>query len=127
MQFGPGDTMVAPIDPGVDPGTEALPVEPSEPRSEFVSDGQLVGDPTGDSEHWFEQAVNGFCVPASVAQIVSEYTGEHHADEQHFIERANELKVFEVGSNGVPGSGSTAPSRCSRTRECPPRSSSARA
>ena len=105
MQFGPGDTMVAPIDPGVDPGTEALPVEPSEPRSEFVSDGQLVGDPTGDSEHWFEQAVNGFCVPASVAQIVSEYTGEHHADEQHFIERANELKVFEVGSNGVPGVG----------------------
>lgn len=71
--------------------------------SPYVSDGQLVGDPQGDSEHWFTQAVNGFCVPASVAQIVSEYTGVHFGDEQYFVERANELKVFEVGPDGVPG------------------------
>ena len=41
---------------------------------ELVVDGQLVGDPEGASEHWFEQAANGYCVPASVAQIVSEYS-----------------------------------------------------
>jgi hypothetical protein len=71
--------------------------------SSWVQDGQLVGDPTGDAEHWFEQAVNGFCVPASVAQIVSEYTGVHYEDEQAFVEQANELHVFVVGPDGVPG------------------------
>ncbi|GAA2124778.1 hypothetical protein [Nocardioides bigeumensis] len=73
--------------------------------SQWVQDGQLVGDPTGDAEHWFEQAVNGFCVPASVAQIVSEYTGVHYEDEQAFVEQANELHVFVVGPDGVPGVG----------------------
>ncbi|MBM7783742.1 C39 family peptidase [Tenggerimyces flavus] len=99
------------IDPGV---VEALDLQFGDsaqtatdpvPESPFVVDGQLVGDPVGDSEHWFEQAANGFCVPASIAQIVSEYTGEHNGDEQQFVERANELKVFEVGPNGVPGIG----------------------
>lgn len=96
LQFGTDPVQVAP-----EPDTSLDPL----PESEFVVDGELVGDPTGDAEHWFEQAVNGFCVPASIAQIVSEYTGEHHADEQHFVERANELKVFEVGMDGVPGVG----------------------
>lgn len=70
-----------------------------------VQDGRLVGDPTGDAEHWFEQSANGFCVPSSVAQIVSEYTGHHFADEQEFVTMANELKVFVVGPDGVPGIG----------------------
>lgn len=72
------------------------------PESPFVADGQLVGDPVGDAEHWFEQAVNGFCVPASIAQIASEYTGNHYEDESYFVERANELRIFDVGPDGVP-------------------------
>ena len=100
------------VDPGV---VEALdlqfgaePVTPEydgEAESTVVVDGQLVGDPRGDSEHWFEQSANGFCVPASIAQIVSEYTGVHFDDEQQFVARANELNVFEVGPDGVPGIG----------------------
>ncbi|MBO3738739.1 hypothetical protein [Actinoplanes flavus] len=70
-----------------------------------VVDGNLVGDPAGDAEHWFEQAANGYCVPASIAQIVSEYTGVHHADESAFVARANELHLFEVAPGGMPGMG----------------------
>lgn len=108
MRFGSG------ADPGAQDPTQVSPggldvdpqdVEPQDVGLDLVADGQLIGDPAGDAEHWFQQSVNGFCVPASVAQIVSEYTGEHHADEQHFVERANELKVFEVGPDGVPGVG----------------------
>ena len=68
-----------------------------------VEDGVLVGDPTGAAEHWFEQAQNGFCVPASVAQIVSDYTGVHFADESQFVALANELGVLTIGPDGVPG------------------------
>ena len=68
----------------------------------LVVDGQLVGDPVGDAEHWFNQAANGYCVPSSVAQIVSEYTGQHFADEDAFVALANELHLFDVGPDGVP-------------------------
>ena len=101
LQFGVGSGVGNPF-PAQGDEAQGDDVVPDGP---LVTDGQLVGDPAGDSEHWFEQAANGFCVPASVAQIVSEYTGEHFADEQYFVERANELKVFEVGPDGVPGVG----------------------
>lgn len=95
----------APFQFDVTPEPEAAVELAPVPESDLVVDGQLVGDPVGDAEHWFEQAVSGFCVPASIAQIVSEYTGTHHADEQHFVQQANELNVFEVGPDGVPGIG----------------------
>ncbi len=66
-------------------------------------DGGLVGDPFGDAEHWFQQALNGFCAPASVAQIVSEYSGTHFADESAFVRLASEQGLFSVGMDGVPG------------------------
>ncbi len=107
-------------DPPIVPEDSTEPVDPSDPTGPFlpdapydsgeppteggvVEDGVLVGDPEGAAEHWFWQAANGFCVPASIAQIVSEYTGEHYADEQHFVDRANELHLFVVGPDGVPG------------------------
>ncbi len=88
-------------------GMEGAQVHPANAGTEetWVVEGQLVGDPVGDAEHWFHQAANGFCVPASVAQIVSEYTGVHYADEQAFVEKANELRLFTVGPDGVPGIG----------------------
>jgi hypothetical protein len=67
-----------------------------------VVDGQLVGDPADAAENWFEQAANGFCVSASVAQIVAEYTGIAFVDEQDFVALANELHLFTVGPDGVP-------------------------
>jgi hypothetical protein len=74
-----------------------------EPVDQPVSDGAIVGDPYGDSEHWFNQAKNGFCVPASIAQIVSEYSGVHFADESEFVRLASEQGLFSVGMDGVPG------------------------
>lgn len=85
-----------PADPGQ---PEVIPASPEAP---LVVDGQLIGDPQGDAEHWFKQAGDGYCVPASIAQIVSEYTGVHFADEQAFVERANALHVFNIGPDGVP-------------------------
>ena len=67
-----------------------------------MTDGQLIGDPSGAAEHWFEQAANGFCVPASITQMVAEYTGLEFDDESFFVERANDLKLFDVSPKGVP-------------------------
>jgi hypothetical protein len=79
------------------------PAAPEPEPVDLVVDGRLIGDPVGDSEHWFRQAQNGYCAPASIAQIVSEYTGTHFADERQFVELANEQQLFTVGDDGVPG------------------------
>lgn len=68
-----------------------------------VVDGQLIGDPLGDAQYWFQQAQNGFCLPASIAQIVSEYTGQSFTDEMVFVDIANEFGAFVVGYDGIPG------------------------
>lgn len=72
-------------------------------EQQWVQDGRLVGDPMGDAQYWFEQAANGFCLPASIAQVVSEYTGMALPDEQAFVDIANELGAFVVGPDGIPG------------------------
>lgn len=61
----------------------------------------LVGDPFGDAELWFEQAVNGTCAPSAIAQIVSEYTGETFANEEEFANWAIENGVMEVLPDGT--------------------------
>ncbi|BFU45009.1 hypothetical protein [Krasilnikovia sp. MM14-A1004] len=81
------------------------PDEPVLPTGGWVQHGRIVGDPTGDAEHWFEQSRNGFCVPASIAQIVSEYTGVDHTDESWFVARANALGLFTTGPDGSPSMG----------------------
>jgi hypothetical protein len=88
--------------PGAPPVTDGTG-EPAGDPGATVQDGRLIGDPQDASEHWFEQAANGFCAPASVAQIVSEYSGTHFADESAFVDLANELGVWVVGPDGVPG------------------------
>lgn len=87
-----------------DPATETAPAaETVAAEGDWqVVEGQLIGDPWGASEHWFEQAANGFCVPASVTQMVAAYTGTEFADESFFVERANELRLFTVGPDGAP-------------------------
>lgn len=99
---------IDPTDPGTDPTVDPnngpdVPVDPSNDPVNWVEDGKLVGDPSGDAEHWFQQAQNGFCVPASVAQIVAEYTGQDFTSEEQFVNLANEQGLFVVGMDGVPG------------------------
>lgn len=87
------------------PDSPGVPMEenPATEDPDVIVDGQLVGDPQGDAKFWFEQAANGFCLPASVAQIVSEYTGIDYQDESAFVELANEGGLFTVDGQGVPG------------------------
>ncbi|MBP1135057.1 hypothetical protein JOE31_001289 [Arthrobacter sp. PvP023] len=91
-----------PAEPGGD-DTADQPIEPDQGSTGWsVQDGVLIGDPIGDAEYWFEQAENGFCLPASIAQIVSEYTGMPFKDEMVFVDIANEIGAFTVGHDGVP-------------------------
>lgn len=86
----------------VEPAPGDLDGNPSPSPDGYVVDGQLVGDPVDAAEHWFQQATNGFCVPASVAQIVAEYTGIAFVDELDFVALANEMHLFTVGPDGEP-------------------------
>lgn len=52
-------------------------------------------------EHWFEQAQNGTCVPASVAQIVSEYSGLEVTTEAAFVDYAVSVGLY--GDGGIEG------------------------
>lgn len=91
-----------PATPNIEEDTDR-PVN-QEPGSNWsVQDGVLIGDPSGDAKFWFEQAENGFCLPASIAQIVSEYTGVVYENEMPFVDIANEIGAFAVGHDGVPG------------------------
>lgn len=106
MGLAPG--IVAALDGGST--AESAPEETrgtSDPVSEDsgwrIEEGVLIGDPVGDSRYWFQQAQNGFCLPASIAQIVSEYTGVIYQDEIAFVDIANEIGAFVVGYDGVPG------------------------
>jgi hypothetical protein len=122
---GTDDPTVAPDQPSspdVDPADPSSPVDPAHPDVDqadpevdptdpgtdpdypnVVVDGQIIGDPSGDSKYWFEQAANGFCLPASITQIVSEYTGVTYPDETAFVDWANSEHLFVVGPDGVPG------------------------
>ncbi|GAA3953314.1 hypothetical protein [Gordonia caeni] len=94
-----------PEDDPLDPGPEAGEVP------ELPADLPGVSAPAGGaaaeeySEHWFTQAANGTCVPASVAQIVSEYTGTTFADESVFVQYALDHGLF---ADGVIENGMTA-------------------
>ncbi len=50
----------------------------------------------------FEQSANGFCVPASVAQIVSKYS-DQPVDEAVFVQRAIDLGYLTYDEAGVVG------------------------
>lgn len=60
-----------------------------------------------DALNWFEQSENGFCVPASVAQIVAEYSDEPITDETVFVQRAIDLGYLTYDETGVGWSGLT--------------------
>ncbi|GEL24884.1 hypothetical protein PSU4_38380 [Pseudonocardia sulfidoxydans NBRC 16205] len=88
--------VAAALDPA---GAHGSPADTPPP----VEDGRVVGDPEEFSQVWFKQAVNGFCMPSSVAQIISVYTGETMTDEMQVVQAANQLQLWSVGGDGVPG------------------------
>ncbi|GLZ48472.1 hypothetical protein Acsp06_46570 [Actinomycetospora sp. NBRC 106375] len=60
----------------------ALPADASAAR-----DDGMHGDPAQASSYWYAQSTNGYCVPASVAQVVGEWQG-HNVGEQEVVDRA---------------------------------------
>lgn len=78
-------------------------VDRSDTDDSIDEPGYSAGDSDEYSDHWFLQAENGTCVPASVAQIVAEYTGEDIQSEEAFVEMAQENGYFLDGeiNNGM--------------------------
>lgn len=93
--YSPEDVLVA------DPSA-AVAAEPEPAAEDLVPAGDaLHGDPVAEAELWFEQAENGFCVPASVAMIVAEFTG---ADGAAALEDDTVGAAVELGLlTGGPG------------------------
>lgn len=63
--------------------------------------GQLHGSPTATSDDWFLQSGQGYCLPASVTQILSEVTGHRFEDESVVMSAVDELGI-EFSSAGMP-------------------------
>jgi LysM repeat protein len=53
--------------------------------------GVVHGDPSVMSDEWFLQRSNGYCVPASLTEVLSQVTGHRFADESIVVDRFAEL------------------------------------
>ncbi|QHE73343.1 C39 family peptidase [Rhodococcus sp. WAY2] len=93
------DVKAADPAPVADPGTAPVPVP------EAGGDG-VYGDPVEWSVNWFYQQVDGYCGPASAAQVIAQYTGVVIDDPQHLVDRALELGLTQ---DGDPTRGMTLP------------------
>ena len=77
-------------------------VLPSEATAARDDDG-MHGDPEQASSYWFRQSVNGYCVPAAVAQIVGEWRGSN-VGEGEAVARSVEhgwLETYDTDGDGV--------------------------
>jgi LysM repeat protein len=61
----------------------------------------LHGSPNAAADDWFEQSAQGYCLPASITQILSEITGHHFSDESVVMNAVEELGI-EFSSDGMP-------------------------
>ncbi len=99
----PADPPVeAPVDGPVEPPVEPPVEAPADPPVDPAQDGSRLDSGPDGKSHWFLQAADGYCLPASVAQIVSEYSGRHYADESEFVATANQLGLFVTDDAGNP-------------------------
>jgi LysM repeat protein len=69
--------------------------------SESSTLGAIYGEPAAASQDWFLQAGNGYCLPASLTQVVSEVSGVDLPDESLIDARLSELGT-DPGPNGLP-------------------------
>ena len=76
-----------------------LPAEASAAR-----DDGMHGDPEQASSYWYAQSVNGYCVPAAVAQVVGEWQGTN-VGEGEVVARATGhgwLTTTDTNGDGAP-------------------------
>jgi LysM repeat protein len=69
--------------------------------AESSSLGAIYGEPAAASQDWFLQDGNGYCLPASLTQVVSEVSGVDLPDESLIDGRLSELGM-DPGPNGLP-------------------------
>ena len=77
-----------------------LPADASAARD----DHGMHGDPEQASSYWYAQSVNGYCVPAAVAQVVGEWQGTN-VGEGEVVARAVEhgwLTTTDTNGDGAP-------------------------
>lgn len=55
--------------------TDQTEISAAYPGAASYPSDQTIGDPFEKADFWFQQAVSGWCGPASVAQIIAEYSG----------------------------------------------------
>ncbi|WP_249353411.1 C39 family peptidase [Rhodococcus sp. Q] len=77
-------------------GSDSSETEPGE----VVDDG-VHGNPEAWTLNWFFQQVDGYCGPAAVSQIVSQYTGVDITGPQQLVDRALELGLMTDPSEGM--------------------------
>ena len=78
----------------------ALPADASAARE----DHGMHGDPEQASSYWYAQSVNGYCVPAAVAQVVGEWQGTN-VGEGEVVARAvghGWLTTTDTDGDGAP-------------------------
>lgn len=78
----------------------ALPADASAARDEHG----MHGDPEQASSYWYAQSVNGYCVPAAVAQVVGEWQGTN-VGEGEVVARAvvhGWLTTTDTDGDGAP-------------------------
>src|SRR5690349_9469408 len=74
------------------------------PETGADSDAGVVhGDPSLISDEWFLQRSSGYCVPASLTEVLSQVTGHRFADESVVVERFAELGKPVTGNGETLG------------------------
>lgn len=63
--------------------------------------GVLHGAPESSSEEWFLQYDDGYCVPASITQVISEVTGKALSDESVVVSAIQEMGLDFDPSKGM--------------------------
>jgi hypothetical protein len=61
----------------------------------------ILGDPAGEASLWFEQTANGYCSPATLTQIVAEYSDQIILDDGALAELAIDLGFLTVAADGT--------------------------
>lgn len=113
MDVADPDPTVAELDPATDPDGDGAWSDEWQRREELrdgvlpdavVPEDDIHGDPEQASSYWYAQSVNGYCVPAAVAQVVGEWQG-HNVGEPEVVSRAvahGWLTTTDTTGDGVP-------------------------
>lgn len=92
-EFGSGESMSA----GSPVGFPAATIGADNPFNSAT----MVGDPT-DAQFWFKQNGAFSCVPSTVSQILSDFTGQVRSDEFDVAARSQQLGTFDEFGNWKP-------------------------